>query len=492
MGQNRDIAALLFRAFKQVTLLDFRFQVLIAFLLGLIIPCLSVIAIDFSEAPFAGGMYESGKYSVPALGLLEEGRYGYFYDDGRYEPELSRLIIYPAFLAFSFLLAGGENYTVVVLLQTLLAASTVVLVGLSVRMINANWYWPGVLISSSTLGIGYSASIVMPETVSCFLIAGVMYGALSILKGKNIATGLWILCLAAGFAYATRPAFLVLPIALSIAIFFTLCFERRFPIKKSSLIAVAPLIVCGVVAIPQIIWIHSNTGHFSYTLQSGNALLEWVYPCLRTNFGCGALDNDFRNEAVERFETELAQLPENKQSNLAVQNSLAEKVGLSLIAETPYEILLVNGAGSAAKLMLHTTAMPILERLELKQITISGGIADQGPNYFPMQYIRDLLATPHMWIWAGAQAMLLVARCFQLIGIVSGLLDPRLRWVTLTVLVALAGLLAPTLGMGNPRYRVPMEPFLAFLTVVGFSAVRFKISAAKTGAERKVDEITST
>ena len=132
------------------------------------------------------------------------------------------------------------------------------------------------------------------------------------------------------------------------------------------------------------------------------------------------------------------------------------------------------------KLLLHTTVMSILQRLELKQITISGGIQEYGSSYFPTQYIQDLLKTPHMWFWMIAQGALLFLRGLQVVGVIAGLREPSTRWPTMIMLALLIACLAPTAGLGNARYRLPMAPLLVLLTVMGASKVFPKISDLST------------
>ena len=87
-------------------------------------------------------------------------------------------------------------------------------------------------------------------------------------------------------------------------------------------------------------------------------------------------------------------------------------------------------------------------------------------------FANELVDRPAMLLWTMAQSALLLLRVVQLVGAGSGLLRRDTRPLTVLLLAGVVAFAAVAVGIGNPRYRTPLEPFLIILTLMGWDVIR--------------------
>ena len=446
-----------------------RGQVVLLFCFGLVLPLLSVAWIAGTTIPFADGVYESHEYVLPAIGLLETGEYVRAVN-GTYTPELVRLPGYPLFIAGVYYVFGAGNNLALAIAQAVLVGLTVAAIGLGAAAIDRSWMWPAALMAGASANIGYRASIVLPEPLFVFEVAGALCALLWAIYGRRTWLPLIVASAFVASAFMTRPAFLAFP--FFVAPFLALALWRVKGLRPAAAIiaAVLPAIVSIAVLIPRVLTVHSHTGHYAVTVQGGVHTLLWMYPCLATKGGCGDRAPEALAYAEERQLEELAKLPADIRADRVAVDAVNRALARDLILDLPFTQLVGASVTAFAKLMLHTVVYAHFERAHYEGVYWSqmpgGSLAARLGNF-----AAAIAARPPMWVWFVAQALLFAARLLQLIGLVAALLDRRHRWTALLLMAAVAAFAAVAVGIGNPRYRVPIEPILAIFAVFGVDAI---------------------
>lgn len=447
---------------------------------GLVLPGAVFFLMEIFSVPFAHGGHETVIYATPAMGLVEFGRFGTMLADG-WKPELDRLAGYPAFLAVHFLMAGGkESYGAVAITQWLLSGGVVLLTGLSARLIRPGWFWPAILLAAVTPSVTYWSSFALPDMLFSFLVTATLYGFLKSLRGGHVLTGLAIALIAGSAAFATRPAFLLVPLAVVPVLFWALRRERKLSWTGSLASALALPALCLLLLLAQIAWVQSQTGHRLMTTQRGHHSLFYLYPCLAKSFGCGSPNKDALRHARTLFNARIAALPPEEAKNPAVRSKEAGALAMDLISDLPPLQIATATIGSYVRMLMNTSLVPIMERFEISRTFH----VPEGQS--PPGFLERMIALPQMQIWAIAQILVLAIRALQLYGCAgtlwSGLKSRRggsekhdrtsaylADWFMpgLILLAFFLALLAPTAGIGNIRYRAPMEPVFILMTLQG-------------------------
>ena len=441
-------------------------QLGVAFAVGLVLPLASIAYMAFLDIPFAGGMYESGKYSRPAIELLQSGG---LTRDG--EPELQRLPGYPLFLAAIYALFGIGNDLAVVLVQAALAAATVVLTGLAASALNRDWFWPAVILAAATPNIGYRASIVLTEPLFLFCVAGAVCAGLWTMYGSRPWLASALSSAFSAMCFMTRPAFLLFPALSAPVLYWALRRNGAISRGHAAAIAVLPIVLCAVVAVPHMLSIQRATGHLTFTTQSGRQALEWVYPCLAARLGCGTPNAEALQRASDRLAAAIAELPADQRNDEVVVDRVRGQLARELLLELPPTHLVVSAIGAAAKMMLHNAIYELNQRTGVESVFFSQVSGETLPQR-AANFLSEIAARPWMVAWLAAQLALFGFRGVQAVGMVSALKTPEYRMAGLYLLATSVALAVVTVGLGNPRYRVPLEPMLILLTLLGWPAVR--------------------
>ncbi len=452
----------------------------LALLAGLAVPVASIITAAAADVPFAGGGFESGKYTAPAIGWLETGTYDVV--------ENNRLPGYPALIAAGYWLFGVGNDLALVLVQALLAAATVVFVARTAALIRSDLFWPGVVVAAITFNIGYRASIVLPDVLFTFLVAGAMLGLVATVQGTKPVR--WLIWSGAflGSAALTRPAFILVPLFTFPVLWFMLFRRASFgPLRAIAYTSIPGLTLVLFLA-PWFAFTNHHLGKPVYSPQSGIHSLEWLYPCLQQPSGCGDRDPASVDRAQTLFEQRMEELPPAERADPLVAYEVKQEVARELILRIPPSHLLRASVLSIAKLMIHPSVLEFFERFDVPFLNFQDVPGDN--------LVQRLLALPgyafttsSMAVWLIAQLAVGLSRILQLVGVMSGLWDRRLRPAMLMLLAGSIPLIIVNVGIGNPRYRAPAEPYLAVLTLIGGAAVlnwwRRRASPEPRGDERQ-------
>ena len=170
-------------------------------------------------------------------------------------------------------------------------------------------------------------------------------------------------------------------------------------------------------------------------------------------------------------------------NNKVAMARLRHQVGLEMIREIPMLQLASASLGAAIKGMFHTVYYDELRRLGLPTVHFN---KSAGTGFFEKfkNFISDVLSTPAMWGWIPFQAVLFLTRGIQIVGLVHGLTDRRSRPSVLVMMALMTSFMVVMfLGIGNFRYRAPIEPFLVIFLIMGASFIWKRFFAGENSVE---------
>lgn len=440
---------------------------LIAFCLT--VPALFALATVLLDVPVGHGGFETEKYSKISYDWLANGLFAV--DPGS-QFNTTRLPVYPALLAIIFALFGDENFTAVLVVQTTLAAATIYVTALTAREFRVSWLWPAAILAALTLNIGYRGTIALPDNLFTLLTAFFMYAALKANTSRNRVTWLFLLGFGGAMAILTRPVFqfaalTTLPV-LAVALWARSTKGAR---SRAMALALVPVAIMATAYGGQVLKIRLLTGHATFTTQTGQHLLTWVVPCLVQPLGCGNRNLTALSDAKERLSKRLARLSPSKRDNPAVVDRNQRALAREMLTETGKLRLAVAALAAYAKIMFHSVVYEIYERLDVQALHVSQVSGSSAYQKFT-GFLSAILGSAPMLAWLVTQIAVGLSRCFEIAGVLSGCMTREQRWKFLLVTAMAAGLLAPTLGIGNPRYRAPAEPMLVILLLQGLAATR--------------------
>ena len=457
-----------------------------------IIPLAFDLTLALSGRDILFGTGDSDKYYKPALRLLETGRFSYIdTTTGVRVPDLDQLPVYPIFLYAVFRAFGSGAFWMAALLQTLLWGLTVVAIALAARSFHRQWTWPAALLASAWPNLAFRPSTILTETVFSFLFAWALCALLWIPRVRIPALAATGAGVALGLAHMTRPVLLLFPYLAGPVLMMMLRRDAGLSWRASVSLAVLPMVIMFAFSLPNYVQAYQAYGAPLFTIQKGINVRDYLYPCLAANWGCGDPDQTAADRALREYREAVALLPTAERNNAVFQDQVAIDVAERLIAELGMVRVAKGIIGSTAKLMLHTSAYEILQRFNAP-VEYFGRMPGTGAWAKGTAFLRVTVTSPPMLLWAVFQATLLVSRLIQLLGMWHLVADPARRWRGILLFAGMTAILGVSIGFGNPRYRVPLEPSLILLTVAGLAAMgRFvrtdgAATAAPTSQQRSV------
>jgi hypothetical protein len=420
------------------------------------------LTLVLSSGQDLGAYLEPSQYTPAALGLLETGRLVVDVG-GEFVPEVERLPVYPGFLAGAFLMFGTLNFVAVAVIQCVVFGLLAVSVALTVRAIEPAWFMAAGLLAGSWPALFIRASAIMPDLLMASLVAFGMCACIWAARSKWIVLLLLFAGVCFGAAHMTRPAMLGVVFFAWPALAFLLKEVARLRLGKAVILALIPFLVMWAFSAPRLLETHKIYGVAALTSQPGAVIAEWSYPCLVNRWGCGERNPEATKRALSTIASRLEGLEPEERHNPMIVDQLRMEVGLELIQELPVQRVVTALIGGYAKVLLHTSLVEVLSRFELERPSfrslIGAGGEDGGVKVRPTW----------LAIWIVFQASLVLTRCVQLFVVVRGVQDGRMRGDIIFLVALAAPLVAVSLGLGNPRHRVPIEPMLVVLTVMGLA-----------------------
>lgn len=450
----------------------------------LLAPVLWALIVTFLNIPIGHGGFETSKYAKISYDWLDNGL---FITANNFPVDQSlntaRLPSYPAFLALIFSIFGRENFTAVLVFQSLVSAATIYFTALSAGEFKHTWAWPAAILSALTLNIAYRGTLALPDTLLTFLISVFVYCALRTMSAQRIGPWLLALGLVGAAALLTRPVFqFALPLAMP-AFIAALAVHRKISFRRSVLLALIPAGLMIAAYSGQVLKVRALTGHAVFSTQSGHHLLEALVPCLAQPFGCGEGNPKILAETQKRLAERMPPNIMREDMNPAVLDQIQREIGREMLFELPILPAAISAFASMVKMMLHSPVYEMFDRAGWNSVhfsQIEGSTLSQKIQAF----FAAIIGSASMLFWFVSQLAIIGSRLFETAGLLSGLIEKNIRLKILFVTAVAIGLLVPAVGIGNPRYRAPAEPLLIILLMQGLSTAltfgrRFKINSSK-------------
>lgn len=447
---------------------------IISFAAGTTISMLCVFGVLLAGVPIEI-WGEAGKYTVPAKDWLAHGNYVFYsHITGNYEAYFGRLPVFPGFIAIVYYLFGNDNYLAVALAQCVVFGLTAFMVALAAKALNPKWTLAAGLLTSVWPNLLFRPATIMPETLFTFEVSCILCGLLWLLHAdtpsnrKRLIQIVTATGVAMGLALMTRPSFLAFPF-LVLPFFVTFyIITHRATLKSAAIIAASIVVIMVSFTIPQFLRSYQAYGTLMFTSESGFNYSSWMYPCLKTPWGCGERDREALAQVTQRLEEEVYALTPEQQSNLPYVNQIKKKIGFEMIGALPKFDIVRAYVGAQVKLWLHNSFYQIKERFKLPgEDLMLSHIAKMDGNFF-VNYVKQLQYAPWMFMWLLFESVLMLSRLLQVNAVVGAFKIPNNRYQTLLLAICAIALTATAIGLGNPRYRVPAEPALVLLTIAGF------------------------
>ena len=403
----------------------------------------------FNSFPIVFEDFDSRRYTVNALKIIENGSY----------KDLDVVPLYPYTISIIFKIFGLNNYHSIVLFHSFLVGAIALIIGLIANKINPRWFYLSVLLSAIWPNLVWRTTYVSPEIVLAFFVILSFYlSLLFFLEKKNYY--LYSAFFFIGLASLTKTSTIFIPFFLLIFTFFFLIKKKN---RKAEIIKIIffCLISFTFVASFQFYKSYKLTGHIGYSTQSGRFLLSYYYPCLAQKYGCGTRNVEAFNYGAKKFDDQKKLLSNEDLNNQMVMNKLAKKVALELIFDLKFSELALSSSAAFVKLLYHNFYYDYLERFKLKAVhlTQTDGVLD---------FLNKTLKDGNMRIWLFFQIILIFFfRFLQVCGTLYFLKNKNNYLILSLFFIYFLSLLLPLAGFSTIRYRVPLEPLFILLTVSG-------------------------
>jgi hypothetical protein len=444
------------------------------FAVGATFPLLQVFVFHLTGTDFLVGVGDSDKYFTPAIRLLETGTYGFVGDGIReYRPDLERLPGYPLFLAAVFKIFGIGNFLAVAVVQAFLFGGVTVGMAIAARSFRAEWMWPTALITAVWPNLVYRPTTIMTETLFTFYLVWGLCALLWVSKGNRVYLLLIGAGVCFGMAFMVRPTLLLFPLIVGPALVYLLKRDLSCSFMKSALLAAIPFVVMLAFTMPQYYQSYKYYGVAKFSTQSGINIINFVYPCLAIEWGCGARDMSYVKLAEEKFDAAFQKLPDEMKVDMIATDDLRSEVGIELIKTLPVPSILNSIVGSTLKSLFHNVSYEVMGRFGLHPIFF-GEMKNIGFVAQVQEFLAAIAASAWMWLWAVFQVGLFVTRGVQFIGLfMLGVGEYRARIILLiAVCTAFMGV---SFVFGSVRYRTAIEPVFVLLTVAGWTVLKNRL-----------------
>jgi len=427
---------------------------------------------------------DSGKYLVIAETIVETGIFGRMSDQG-VQPELNRMPVYPYFLAGIFKIFGNGNLQAVARVQIFIDLITIFGIALSAAAINRALVIPSALVAAVIPNLLVHTSYVLTENLFLLFFTWGMCATLWAIKGHKTLGMLIAAGLLFGIALYTRPVMMFFPLFLFPTLVYAFHVTAKETISRIILLSTIPVIIMLLAASPRVASNYTKYGHVVFTSQSGNHLLKWVYPCLRTPWSC-ASHGDTWKENVPIIEKRLSEVSQQEKANPFAKDIIMRELGMQRIRELGAMQIVTGMIVGAFKNAIQTGAYETLTQFNQPTTFFS---AMQGHSFTERlsNFLQRNRNNHFMFIWALAQAALTVSRMVQLLGMWKGLSDKDMRPYCVFLIATIVYFLAVNGPIGNPKYRIPTEPAFIILFAIGMNSLAGKLLTPRCRKNQKAE-----
>tara|TARA_B100000029_G_scaffold252290_1_gene249228 strand:+ start:2946 stop:4271 length:1326 start_codon:yes stop_codon:yes gene_type:complete len=382
----------------------------------------------------------------------------------------SRLPMYPYFTLFIFKIFGSDNYLAISIIQSLINGVTIFTLFAIKNFFTKKFFWTSLFLLGFNINFFWSSTIILPDNLYVFFLTIGMFFFLKFIYKKQLLFYIFIGSIFLFFASLTKPVGLLLPFFLSFFLLFFLLFRKEKSFSRIIICIFIPIFFCNVLASK----INYKLTGKSITTQKSSHLLYWVYPCLKQKWGCGARDSDSLNKVLTLAENKIKKL-ENITHNEKLPDKFIVKpehykIQMEIFYDEikkipPFQIIL-STFGSTLKLLFHTPIVGIFARHDISYIDLKSIIS-----------IKDFNFSINGSIWLLFQIILILLRLVQLYGLFSLFKSNSEKnfWSIIFLISFILPFLITSIGMGNFRYRIPIEPALFILTIIGLKKINKKV-----------------
>lgn len=434
----------------------------ILFFLGSAMSLLTVLFFHLYHLPF-DFPGDSGKYIRPAVGLFSYHYYAVF-QNGFLVPELSRLPFYPFFIFGNYKLFGLYNNLAVVLTQSLIMGGVVVAVTRSAYLITPKFFWLAGILVCFCPNLFIRSAIILPDLLFVFFVSWGVYCLIC----ATFKMSFWMYYILGsilfGCALLTRPAFILFPLLTFPFLIYLLFSQKKISFLKSCCVALTSLLIIFMVVSPQILREKHLAKGYLLCTQSGAHPLYWIYPSLNNGWG-GRRDIASIKHAKQQYFKKISHVPARVNLTPAQIVHLQSRLAVSLILSIPIKQLIRATVGSSLKLLFYTSFLGTAEAFHHHIPHVSTSLRDYKKT------LSDLLANPWQVVIFLSQLAVFLLRGLQILGLVYGILQKEYRAITLYLFSGVLSFVAVSVGLGNPRYRAPIEPMLIIFSVLGMMAI---------------------
>ncbi len=452
-------------------------------ILGIVImgalPSLLFLLLLVSNDVRLSEFYEPDMYVEPALGLMETGRYIRHLNSIKletlaadevnpyYRSETDRMPGYPLLIAAVFSVFGKYSYVELAAIQCLIYGLTVLGVAWGARALRPEWMWPAAAMAALWPNMVIRTAAIMPEVLfMLFFTWGVAALLWAMRDHQRVLRWLLFAGLFFGLAQTVRPAALLLPVFVTPAFFIWLWRSRAFTLLRAAWVSTVPGVLMFLFMLPQFMHVYSETGHIMLTTQGGRHAVGFLYPCMAQKWGCGESNTEAAASSWKLFEQRVEALPPDLRDNRAAQSKIAGEVAFEKLAELPLSQLFTAALGSTVKSLMHSSAYEIMAWFDGKAVYLSR-LSGEGLVEKIGSLVDAILENGWALFWVVSMVGVVLTRLIQIGGVVAALRDPQMRLqVTLLILICIP-ILGVAVGIGNNRYRVPIEPALIYFTLMG-------------------------
>lgn len=421
-------------------------MILIGIIIVLVILRLLVVWVVILE-PWRGVLVDSEQYLELARNLLRDGNYS---SPSKPDLDLFRTPGYPLFLSL-ILGISGESLRAVVLVQFILILVNVYLLyALGKNFGNEKvGLVAGILLLMSPNTLFWSLTL-MTETLFSLGLILAAFWMMKVMKGE---IPVWAVGLLLGVITLVRPIGIFLVLIWTVWLFF---FNfKRLGGKSSFQKAVVLLLASMFVLLPW--YIRNAVEHGKFTLSNVNRVTLYSFHLALTLVDAEDISWDEAKSEIDEMGGSLSAAPHIiKNYPIAFTRVQLQGIARTLLgSESETWIWLVSEDHYASK---GDSLLEPLLRFDLPFIQEKLNEMITGGN---LPYVLFL-------IWSLGYTLVLMSLC--VIGIISGLISgvSSIRaWLILTMLTT-AYLVISSGAAGEARFRVPIEPLLAFMGGLAF------------------------
>lgn len=435
---------------------------LLLFSIGLLTSLAAIYAFHLAHIPF-DYQGDTGKYVRPALGLLQHGKFGQ-YTNGIFHPETERLLFYPGMIYLCYALFGLGNNLAVVLLQAVLVGGVVVAIAAIVNRIDSRFMWVAAILTALCPNLFFRAPVMLPDLLFMFFVAcGICLLVYSF--RAHFYRNYILSTLLFGCAFYTRPVFMLFPLLTFPCLVYAIKIHKKVSLSGAFGRGLISICILVLMLLPQLIREHHYSGKYVLTTQSGKHALLWLYPCFETKWG-GRRNIHALNRAEAVFHKKYHEMTSSGPVSIGELNHMQMQLAITLFKKIPVKQVITAGVGSSLKLLFYTSFLGTAEAFHHHIPHVNLLVSQVG------QTIKNLLANPWQVTILMAELLILLLRAVQIIGLAYGIYNRRYRALALYLIAAAISFIAVSVGPGNPRYRVPIEPELIIFTIFGMMAIR--------------------